>query len=306
MKEWFKKHRPKKLSQIVGNVATVSALQRFLDDDELPHTLMFTGQSGCGKTTTARCLARTLGCGEFDYEEINCANLRGIDDIRKIADRMSLAPVGGKARMFVFDEVHQLTSAGQSMALKPLEDTPAHVYFVLCTNLPEKLLPTIRNRCTTFKMESLDRTNMRKWLDYLCEQEKQSKASDPVLTAIMDASEGSPRLAATLLQKACLHKTDEERLASIHKDDIKKAAIDLARAIHEKGADWKKVAALIKACDEDPETVRRCVLGYANSVMLGGGPLAPRAYFVMEAFERNWFDTGKVGLTKACWEVIKQ
>ena len=145
------KYRPKRLADFLGNTETVQALRALMEREEMPHTILFTGPSGTGKTTLARIVARRLQCSEHDLQELNTADFRGIDTIRDVVRNMALCPMSGSCRVWILDEVHQLSKDAQHALLKALEDTPKHVYFLLATTDPAKLLPTIRTRCVTFK-----------------------------------------------------------------------------------------------------------------------------------------------------------
>ena len=139
MSELYKKHRPKTLARVVGNKSTVEALRSMLEARTLPHTLLFHGPSGTGKTTLARIVKNELGCLPTDFHEHNSSDFRGIDFIRELRSKVNLA-AAGPCRVWIIDECHQLTRDAQNAALKILEDTPSHVYFFLCTTDPQKLI----------------------------------------------------------------------------------------------------------------------------------------------------------------------
>ena len=127
------KYRPKSLDKIVEQPAMVSALKGFIAKNKIPHSMLFSGAAGCGKTTAARVVADLLKCGPTDFHEINSANFRGIDTVREIQQRINLHAIGGKSRVWLIDEAHQLTKDAQNGLLKILEECPKHVYFMLCT-----------------------------------------------------------------------------------------------------------------------------------------------------------------------------
>lgn len=302
--ELYKKFRPKSLEQIVGNRTTVSTLQTMLRRKTLPHTILFSGPSGCGKTTLARILKTELECGQSDYREMNCSDTRGIDTIREIASVMNLAPIGGKCRIFLLDEVHQLTGASQNSALKILEDTPKHVYFFLCTTHPQKLIKTILNRCTKMPVAPLENEEVETLVTRVVDKlgPPLSPLSQNNMDDIVDAAEGSARNALVLLDKV-RNLTPKQRKGSLRETfDEEKEAIELCRALIKK-APWKDVAAILKGLPaDDVESTRWAVLGYARSVLLSHKN--EQAYLILRAFENNFFDSKAAGLARACFEAV--
>ena len=154
-KELYKKHRPKNLKRVFGQSVAIGTLKPLIEAKQVPHSLLLTGPSGCGKTTLARILVKELKCAKADFMEVNCADFRGIDTVRDIRTRMMQAPIGGDCRVWLIDEAHMLTSAAQTAFLKMLEDTPDHIYFFLATTHPQKLLKTIKTRCTEIKLKEM-------------------------------------------------------------------------------------------------------------------------------------------------------
>lgn len=299
--EIYKARRPRKLSEIVGNEALVETLSGMLDEGSLPHSILLHGPSGCGKTTIARILARKLGCGEIDLQEINSASMRGIDTVRTIAQQMNYAPAGGKARVFIIDEVHQWTKDAQEAALKILEDTPSHVYFMLCTTVPGKLLPTIRSRCADFALAPLTDEQATS----LVEREARSasiEVSPEVVEGIVRSAQGGARLALVLLDTV-RHLPEKKRLKAVQKRaEEENEAIDLCRALI-KRVKWGEVGKILKGLQgTDVERTRRAVLGYARAVLLSSGQ--HQAYKVICAFENNCYDSGEAGLARAAFESI--
>lgn len=304
-KELYKVHRPKLLKQLVGQPEAVKVVKAWTDTDKIPHAILITGPSGCGKTTIGRILKDKLACVDADFTEINVANCNGVDDIRAIARHMGLAPIGGKARVWLLDECHQLTSAAQNALLKMLEDAPKTTYFILATTDPAKLLPTVISRCSQVKVKPLNLKDSMELMRGILAKEKKT-VGDDVLEKIFDVAEGAPRRMLVLLDTVLDIATDEERMEAIEKGDIRQAGIALAKALFKYGTSWSDVAAILKTLQDEPETARRIVLGYANACLLGQKsktPFADRAFFIIDAFSKNFFDTGRAGLTAACYEV---
>ncbi len=301
--ELYKRYRPKTLKEIVGQPIAVKMISKWFENDNVPHTILIHGPSGTGKTTLARIIRTKLKCHKNDLVEINAADHRGIDLARQIQNQINLAPMSSNCRVWIIDEAHQLTSDAQSAFLKMWEDTPEHVYFILATTDPHKLKPTIRTRCSDIVVKSLGFQDMRELLHHIVRKEDIT-FDDDVDSAVIDRADGSPRKALVLLD-SLLNITDkEEQLKIIEALDEKHSAIEIARVLFKPGTSWKSVAKLLKQTREDPETIRSIILGYANTVLLSGGKMAPRAFEVIAIFSDNFFESKKAGLTAACWESL--
>lgn len=300
MKELYRKHRPTRLRDVYGQDGAVRMLLKLAKRGTLPHSLLFTGPSGCGKTTMARIMRKAVKCGRNDFYEVNCADFRGIDMVRDIRSRMALAPMGGESKVWVIDECQKLTSDGQAAFLKMLEDTPDHVYFFLATTDPHKLLPTIRTRCTEVKVSLLKEPDMQEMLKAILAKEGKS-ITDEVRDTLIDKADGSARKALVLLHQVIDLEGEEDQLEALSKADTKAQAIELARLIIAPRPSWTAVAKILASLDDDPESVRRMILGYASSVLRGNGKLAPRAFMLIDVFGTNFYDTGAAGLTAACY-----
>lgn len=301
--ELYKKYRPDSFSKIVGNEQVIASLENLIKKNKIPHAILFTGPSGTGKTTIARILKKELDCADYDFVEINAASARGIDDVREMNKNIYACPMGGKSKLFLIDEAHQLTSEAQTALLKMLEDPPSHAYFILCTTEERKLKNTIHTRCTTYKMSALDKEQLKKLITMVCVVEK-VKLTEEVLDLVIDVSEGSARKCLVVLEQIIAIPDVRGQLESINKIDQKKASIDLCRALLNQKSTWKDISAILKTIDEEPETVRRIVLGYMNSVALNSG--MPRAINVITEFQFNYYDSGKAGLTLSCFNVVKK
>lgn len=300
--ELYKKYRPKLFKHVVGQPDAVRVLEDMLRRREVAHTILFTGPSGCGKTTLARIMKEKLECGAMDFNEVNCADSRGIDMVRDIQRRMGLAPVGGKCRIWLLDEVQALTKDAQSALLKILEDTPSHVYFMLCTTDPHKLLATIKTRSTEVRVKPLPHVDISMLITYVLGKENIAITMD-VVERINDVAEGSARKALVLLHSVIGLKTEEEQLEAVLSSDAKKQAVDIARALLDNRTKFVDMIPLIKAVEEEPETIRRIVLGYATTLALANRNRA-RAILIINSFRDHWYDCGKSGLVAAIDEVL--
>jgi DNA polymerase-3 subunit gamma/tau len=298
--ELYKKHRPATLDALVGNAGAVASVRKMIAAKAVPHSVLFTGPSGCGKTTVARIVARELGVSELDLRELDSAQFRGIDTAREIRQTMTLAPMSGPCRVWVLDEVHKMTADGQNAMLKALEDTPAHVWFLLCTTEPDKLIRAIRTRCTEIRFGALAPHEIGPLLVGVCNEEKVSVGRE-TLRRIARECNGSARAALVALEKV-IGLSDEEASAALDTADADEAdAIELCRALL-KRASWQVVAGLLKRVEkQDAESVRRKVLGYMRAALLGGNA---QAYRIAICFEKNYFDNGATGLALSCFEAV--
>jgi DNA polymerase III gamma/tau subunit len=300
--ELYHVHRPKTLKQLIGQESAVQTLRKM---KSIPHAILLSGPSGCGKTTVARILKSQLEVSDHDFTEINSADFRGIDMVRDIRARMAASPMQGKHRMWLLDEVHQLTSASQNGLLKLLEDTPPHVYFVLATTEPNSLLKTVITRCTHIQLKTLTNSHLRTLLENVSGKEKVT-LPDEVLEKIVDSSEGSARKALVILNQV-LHIGDEDsQLAAIDAAVPSRQAIEIARLLMNPRSSWPDMIVVLKSVDEEPESLRYMILGYCTSILLStNAKQHARAAFIIECFSDNFFYSKKAGLVAACYDVVK-
>jgi len=299
----YLKYRPEDLSQIKGNEAIVTPLRNMLEDIEsCPHSFLLYGPTGCGKTTIARIIAKRLGCVGEDLQEVDIGDYRGIDTIRDIRRNSMFSPMDGNARVWIMDEAHKMTGDAMNALLKILEEPPPHVYFVLCTTEPQKLLPTIRGRCQQFQVLPLTETQMRGLLRKIIKEEGESLENE-VIDQIITNTNGLPRNALQLLEQVfCVPK--EMRLEVAQKFEAETAqAIDLCRALL-KNAGWGEIRGILQGLKgQDAESIRRVVLGYCQSVLLNEDKAI--CGLILEEFITPFYDSGFPQLVYACYSVTK-
>lgn len=300
----YQEHRPKTLAEVEGQSEAVKILSRMLQEENVPPALMFSGPSGTGKTTCARILATELGCHEQDFAEMNCADVRGIDNVRDIQSRMSLHP-WGKCRIYLIDEAHGLTKDAQNAMLKMLEDAPPTVHFILCTTDPVKLITTVRNRCTEIKLVPLSDESINKLVWRVLEKLGAELEHD-VTDKIVDTSEGSARKALVILEKVLALDDYHDQMNAVASPDVKSQSEFIGKILLENKPDWSRVVKSIKnLTDADVESLRRGILGYCKAVLLGNSRSQARAYLLITAFENPFHDSGVAGFAATVWNICK-
>lgn len=300
--ELYKKYRPRTLDDVVGNEAVVSSLKSLIEQRKVPHTILLSGPSGCGKTTIARILQHELHCGDGDFEEFNCSDRNGVDFGREIIARMRFKPMNGKCRIWLLDECHQMSTACANVLLKPLEDTPEHVYFILSTSEPDKLLAALKTRATHYAVQSLTDSQLKKLIDDICKLEE-LQVSEEAREQIIENCNGSARMALVMLDQ--IKGLDEEDVAKVVESVVRRESqsIDLCRSLIQ-GRSWRDIRGILATMKDDPEKVRRSVLGYATKVLLSpNSNSAEQAFLVIQCFENSFFNSGMAGLVAACYDV---
>ena len=220
-----RKWRPKSFESLVGQDSVVRALTHALDANRLHHAYLLTGTRGVGKTTIARILAKALNCeqgvsstpcgvcsacqqidaGRFvDYIEMDAASNRGVDEMVQLLEQATFLPSVGRYKVYMIDEVHQLTAHAFNAMLKTLEEPPAHVKFILATTDPQKILVTVLSRCLQFNLRQLSPQLLASHLTHVLTGEG-LQADPKALDLIARAASGSVRDALSLLDQAIAH-----------------------------------------------------------------------------------------------------
>lgn len=301
------KHRPQNLNEVIGNTATVEALRQIIAREDKPHAYLFIGSRGTGKTTLARILAKACGCEDMDFYEYNAANTRGIDTVRYITSMAPLAP-RGKSKFYLLDEAHRVTPDAQEALLKLLEDPPRHAYFVLATTNPEKLIDTVKSRCTTFTTKLLLAAEMAELLTSIMVKEHIDATHAELVPHIIKAAEGSPREAVKLLDMVVTCPDMLQAVAIIQRASVAEVPIiELCRRMwgEDSGFNkWIEVKAMLENLElTDAERVRRSLYAYFGAVLLKAKTPAgcKRMSRLMYILSEPLYANGKAGLTWQCY-----
>lgn len=219
----YRKYRPATLAEVVGQEQVTGPLSVALDSGRINHAYLFSGPRGCGKTSTARILARSLNCengptsqpcgtcsscralapggpGTLDVTELDAASHNGVEDMRELRDRAYYAPAESRYRVFIIDEAHMISNAGSNALLKVVEEPPEHVIFIFATTEPEKVIGTIRSRTHHYPFRLLTPHAMRGLLQRTVESEGIA-VEDSVYPLIIQAGGGSPRDSLSILDQ---------------------------------------------------------------------------------------------------------
>lgn len=304
----YRKYRPQSFDEVMGNEDLLDSLKRMLKGDDIPHAFLFSGPTGCGKTTLGRIVAKELGAKGNDFREVDSAQFNGVATVREIRNQSQFMALEGNCRVWLLDEVHMLGRGGnsskneaQNALLKALEDPPDHVYYILCTTDPQQLLPTIRGRCQQFQVHPLTERQMLQLLRKIVKAEDES-ISKAVYDQIVTDSLGQGRDALQILEQVLCAEPDRRLSVAKRTAEMQNQSIELCRALI-KAEGWKRIAGILSGLQEqDAVGIQNHVLKYCRSILLKGPN--DQAAAIMEEFMEPFFYTGHNGLLFACYSIV--
>ncbi|MDO4191784.1 MAG: DNA polymerase III subunit gamma/tau [Erysipelotrichaceae bacterium] len=266
----YQKYRSSDFDEVVGQEYVVRSIRNAIREGKVGHAYLFCGPRGTGKTTMARLLAKSVNCENPaeapcghclnceaaaegthpDIIEINAANETHVEDIRDLIDRARLAPMVGHHKIYIVDEVHQLSSSAASALLKTLEEPPSHVIFILATTDPQKLLPTIVSRCQRFDFSKVDREKIKNHLLNISGKEG-FRLEPAAAEKIAELADGGMRDALSILEQTVSYaqgSITEEDINQIYGLSSTSQKIDLLKKIQ--SGDLASVIEMIRSCEQ--------------------------------------------------------
>lgn len=266
----YRKYRPTDFDSVVGQKHIVQTLKNAIEKNRIAHAYLFTGPRGTGKTSTAKIFAKALNCtgspvpcekcdnckavqeqNHPDIVEIDAASNNGVDEVRSLIDRVYYAPVLGKYKIYIIDEVHMMTTGAFNALLKTIEEPPENVIFILATTEPNKVLPTILSRCQRFDFSQISDAEIKGRLKYICDQENYP-AEDAALELIASLAQGGMRDSLSLLDQCIAFSPDSlsadnvrEIYGVITKQDIAELFSDL-----DQGKSDEAISRLVRFSDQ--------------------------------------------------------
>ena len=216
----YRKYRPTNFDEVVGQTHIIQTLKNAIVQNRIAHAYLFCGPRGTGKTSIAKIFAKTLNCTNSqdapcgvcenckmaangshpDIIEIDAASNNGVDEVRNLIDKVKYAPMQGKYKIYIIDEVHMMTSGAFNALLKTIEEPPAHVIFIFATTEPNKVLPTIISRCQRFDFNKVSMHDIKYRLSVICKNEG-IEIDENGLTLIAQLADGGMRDALSILDQ---------------------------------------------------------------------------------------------------------
>ena len=287
-KALYRKYRPSTFEEVVGQQHIVATLQNAIKNNKLAHAYLFCGPRGTGKTSIAKLLAKTINCTSEvsrpcgvcancidiqesthpDVIELDAATNNGVDEVRELIDKVKYAPMQGKYKVYIIDEVHMMTASAFNALLKTLEEPPEYCIFILATTEPHKVLPTIVSRCQRFDFNKVPTPLIKERLRYITEKEG-IKCEDSALQLVSEIAEGGMRDALSIMDQCIAYAQNDIKASDVSavygiattrekldllayvSDRDTKSLMEKAKSLSNRGIDLQRLTTdLINICKE--------------------------------------------------------
>ena len=287
-KALYRKYRPSTFEEVVGQQHIVATLQNAIKNNKLAHAYLFCGPRGTGKTSVAKLLAKTINCTSDgnrpcgkcancidiqesthpDVIELDAATNNGVDEVRELIDKVKYAPMQGKYKVYIIDEVHMMTASAFNALLKTLEEPPEYCIFILATTEPHKVLPTIVSRCQRFDFNKVPTPLIKERLSYIAEKEG-IKCEDAALQLVSEIAEGGMRDALSIMDQCIAYAQNDIKASDVSavygiattrekldllafvSDRDTKSLMEKAKSLSNRGIDLQRLTTdLINICKE--------------------------------------------------------
>jgi replication-associated recombination protein RarA len=298
--------RPKSFDELIGQPKLIERIRRHVQSGRIPEAWLLSGPTGTGKTTVSRILSVSLECTHqelfgnpcrecktvskkfyesgissgFDMYEINAAKITGIRELEEALEGTYYLPRWGSYRIYTLDECHRLSEAAQNLALKYLEDSPETTQFILCSTAPQKLIETLRSRCTVYRLRELGIDDITLLIESLLKRIKSDLPADRLADALVERGVSYPRLITQAVEKYAAGAAPEEAsdVEGATEVDIKALCRSM---IH---GDWPGVASFLSnAQPADIRAIRLSSIAYLRSMLWASPEISGRTEVVAKA-----------------------
>lgn len=289
-------YRPQTFDEVIGQDHIVESLRKLQASNSWPHAYLLTGPSGTGKTTIGRIIAKELGCAAGNILELDAASNSSVEGIRSLTSTLAYQGFGASPiKTIILDECHSLSKTAWQALLKPIEEPPDHVYFILCTTEVDKVPETIKTRCHQYHFRSVAYDLIAELIEVVAEAEE-LEITPKMATLIAQEAQGSVRKALTFLSKSRNVKSIDQLKEILESAEENKAVIDLCRALVKPGLTWRRAIALVKQLEDlPPESIRIVVVNYVAKVLASteDDRKAQQMLAILDAFSTPWNQSEK-------------
>lgn len=298
----YNKYKPKSFSEMIGNADVMSVLSGYVSAQEIPHCLLFHGERGCGKSSSADIIAKAIPNAYISVIDASVTN--GVEVSRTLASRVNDVPIGYENVVYILEEIHNVSDKFYDALLTVTNDPPEHCYFIIATTEIKKVRDTIRSRFIKFEFKPPSLKEIKKYLQCVVDQEGMV-VSNSIINTICINNSRIPRDCMTtleLLQNVSSTNSQLELIGSKIVDESG-AGYQLAKLLLE-GNKWGKMVTILKEVDNtEVEGIRRVVCNYVMTCMFGGAN-TQKCSLILDSFSKEFNEPQKASLVLACYENI--